>query len=87
MQQGTICLWRLAAYVKSTAMTASVRRYLYRFFQVVRLDGALMARIVTDLVGLDGKPWVLAIDRCSWDLGKATINILMISVEWYGIGA
>src|ERR1019366_7244457 len=86
MQNGTICLWRLAAYVASTAQTASVRRRFYRFFQFVRLDGALAARVVVDLLRLGGKPWVLAIDRTNWDFGKTTINILMISVVWNGMG-
>src|SRR3990172_6122808 len=48
MQHGTICLWRLAAYVASMAQTDSVRRRFYRFFQFVRLDGALAARVVVD---------------------------------------
>jgi len=86
MQQGTICLWRLAASVASAAQTDSVRRRFYRFFQFVRLDGALSARVVVDLLGLAGKPWVLAIDRTNWDFGKTTINILMISVAWNGMG-
>ena len=86
MQHGTICLWRLAAYVASAAQTDSVRRRFYRFFQYVRLDGALAARVVVDLLGLGGKPWVLAIDRTNWDFGKTTINILMISVAWNGMG-
>jgi len=86
MQHGTICLWRLAAYVASAAQTASVRRRFYRFFQFVRLDGTLAARVVVDLLGLSGKPWVLAIDRTNWDFGKTTINILMISVTWNGMG-
>src|SRR6266851_1576779 len=86
MQHGTICLWRLAAYVASTAQTASVRRRFYRFFQYARLDGTLAARVVVDLLGLGGKPWVLAIDRTNWDVGKTTINILMISVVWNGMG-
>jgi hypothetical protein len=86
MRQGTICLWRLAAYVDSAAAIASVRRRFYRFFQFVRLDGACSARIVADLLRLHGKPWVLALDRTNWEFGKATINILMISVEWNGIG-
>src|SRR5450759_2113526 len=46
MQHGTICLWRLAAYVASMAQTASVRRRFYRFFQFVRLDSTLAARVV-----------------------------------------
>ena len=86
MQHGTICLWRLAAYVASTAQTASVQRRFYRFFQFVRLDGTLAARVVVDLLGLGGKPWVLTMDRTNWDFGKTTINILMISVAWNGMG-
>ena len=86
MQHGTISLWRLAAYVASAAQTASVRRRFYRFFQFVRLDGTHAARVVVELLGLSGKPWVLAIDRTNWDFGKTTINILMISVAWNGMG-
>lgn len=86
LRQGSICLWRLAAHVSSPAQIASVRRRFYRFFQFVSLDGACAARIVADLLGLNGKPWVLAIDRTNWDFGKTAINILMLSVEWHGIG-
>ena len=86
MQHGTISLWRLAAYVASVAQTASVQRRFYRFFQFVRLDGTHSARVVVELLGLSGKPWVLAIDRTNWDFGKTTINILMISVAWNGMG-
>ena len=46
----------------------------------------MAARIVVDLLGLHGKPWVLAMDRTNWDFGKTTINILMISVIWNGMG-
>ena len=86
MQHGTISLWRLAAYVVSAAQTASVQRRFYRFFQFVRLDGTHSARVVVELLGLSGKPWVLAIDRTNWDFGKTAINILMISVAWNGMG-
>lgn len=68
------------------AQTGSVRRRSYRFFQFVRLDSTLAARVVVELLGLSGKPWVLAIDRTNWDFGKTTINILMISVTWSGMG-
>jgi len=86
MQHGTISLWRLAAHVASAAHIASVRRRFYRFFQFVWLDSTLAAHVVVELLGLSGKPWVLAIDRTNWDFGKITINILMISVTWNGIG-
>ena len=86
MQHGTICLWRLAAYVATKAQTDSVRRRFYRFFQYVQLDGTVAARLVVDLLGLAGKPWTLAMDRTNWDFGKTPINILMISVIWNGMG-
>jgi hypothetical protein len=86
MQHGTISLWRLAAFVASETQIASVRRRFYRFFQFVRLDSTLAALVVVDLLGLGGKAWVLAIDRTNWDFGKTTINILMISVAWNGVG-
>lgn len=86
MQQGSICLWRLAAYVTTSATTDSVRRRFYRFFQHVKIDGTMAARVVVDILGLAGKAWVLAIDRTNWDFGKTTINILMISVVWNGMG-
>ena len=86
MRQGSVCLWRLAAHVSSRAELASVQRRFYRFFQFVTLDGAVTARIVVSLLGLEGKPWVLAIDRTNWDFGRSAINFLMISVEWNGTG-
>jgi len=86
MQHGTICLWRLAAYVTTEATTDSVRRRFYRFFQYVKLDGAMAARVVVDVLGISGKPWVLVMDRTNWEFGKTTINILMISVMWNGVG-
>ena len=86
MRHGTVCLWRLAAHVGTSAQTDSVRRRFYRFFQFVRLDDALVARMVVALLGLAGKPWVLAMDRTNWKFGKTTINILMISVVWNGLG-
>jgi hypothetical protein len=86
LRQGSVCLWRLAAHVSTPAELASVQRRFYRFFQYVTLDGAVTARIVAALLGLHGKPWVLAMDRTNWDFGRATINFLMISVEWRGTG-
>src|SRR5471030_3091652 len=86
MQHGTISLWRLAARVASATQIAAVRRRFYRFFQFIQIDGALAARVVVELLRLGGKPWVLAIDRTNWDFGKTTINILMISVAWNGMG-
>lgn len=86
MRHGTICLWRLAAHVETKAKIDSVRRRFYRFFQFVQIDAGIAAGIVVELLGLSGRPWTLAIDRTNWDFGKVTINILMVSVMWNGVG-
>ena len=86
LRQGSVCLWRLAAHVESHATLASVQRRFYRFFQFVHLDGETTARIIVALLGLDGKPWTLTIDRTNWFLGHKPINVLMITVDWQGIG-
>jgi Transposase DDE domain len=86
LRQGSVCLWRLAAHVSTSAELASVQRRFYRFFQYVTLDGVVTARIIVALLGLHGKPWGLAMDRTNWDFGRHTINFLMISVEWHGTG-
>jgi len=46
----------------------------------------MTARVVADLLGMRGKPWVLAMDRTNWEFGKTSINILMVSAIWNGMG-
>lgn len=59
MRQGTICLWRLAAHVATAATTTTGSVRFHRFFQHVALDGSKTARVVADLLGMRGKPWVV----------------------------
>src|SRR2546422_5230770 len=63
MQHGTICLWRLAAFVASAAQTDSVRRRVYRVFPFVRLGGALGGGVGGGPLGAFGQPWGLADER------------------------
>jgi hypothetical protein len=60
---GTTSLWRLAPHIGADAETDSVYRRLARFFQHVRLDGAVFAHLIVALLGLSGSPWDLALDR------------------------
>ncbi len=86
MRYGTVCLWRLAAHTPSCARTDSVRRRFYRFFQFIHIDTCTAARVSVALLGLNGKPWTLTIDRTNWNFGKVSISILMIAVVWNGVG-
>jgi IS4 transposase len=85
LQQGSVSLWRLAAYVSTTASTDSVRRRFYRFFQYVKLDPSVSARWLVELLSLEAQPWTLVLDRTNWDFGKTPINILMVSVMYRGL--
>jgi len=85
MQHGTISLWRLAPMWQAWRRRPRCSGG-FTVFPVCALDGAHSARVVVELLGLSDKPWVLAIDRTNWDFGKTTINILMISVTWNGMG-
>ena len=86
LQQGSVCLWRLAAYVSTPAQTDSVRRRFYRFFQHVKLEPTLSARWLVDLLSLEAQPWTLVLDRTNWEFGKTPINILMVSLIYRGLG-
>src|SRR2546425_7061865 len=61
MQHGTICLWRLAAFVASAAQTDSVRRRVFWFFQVVRPGGAAAGGAGGGPLRVFGQPLVLAV--------------------------
>src|SRR2546427_11338206 len=79
MQHGTICLWRLAAFVASAAQTDSVRRRVYRVFQFVRLGGALAGGVGGGPLGAFRQPLGLGVASTHLDFGQTTIKIPMVS--------
>lgn len=85
IQLGTVSLWRMAAHVDSPALTASTERRLRRFFQHVRFDEALIARLIVHVMGLANTPWELALDRTNWKFGRVHINVLMLGVVHNGV--
>ena len=80
IQTGTVSLWRLAGHVDTRSQTLSVHRRFERFFQYVRLDDGCVARLLIHIMGLQDKPWHLALDRTNWKFGRCHINILMLGV-------
>ena len=75
----TVNLGHLANQFPGTALHASSYRRLQRFFEYVRLDGDVVARLIVRLLNLKG-PKLLALDRTNWKLGKTDINILVLAV-------
>jgi len=79
VQCRTVNLWHLAVHLCSAACHASKYRRLQRFFQFVRLDQDVAARLVVYMLDLE-RPKFLALDRTNWKLGSRDINILMLAI-------
>ena len=75
----TVNLSHLASQFPGTALHASSYRRLQRFFEYVRLDGDVVARLIVGLLNLKGST-LLALDRTNWKLGKTDINTLVLAI-------
>jgi hypothetical protein len=81
----SVNLGHLASGFASRAEIASNYRRLQRFFEQVELDDAALARIIVGLTGLGKGPWLLALERTNWKLGRRDIHILMLAVVRGGV--
>lgn len=81
----TVNLSHLAGGFPSRAEIASNYRRLQRFFEQVHLDYTALARVIVQLSGLGQGPWLIALDRTNWKLGRRHVNILMLAVVRDGI--
>lgn len=79
VQSRTVNLSHLAVHLCGSARPASKYRRLQRFFQFVRLDQAVAARLVVHMLNLE-RPKYLALDRTNWKLGSRDVNILMLAI-------
>lgn len=75
----TVNLSHLAVHLAGSACPASKYRRLQRFFQFVRLDREVAARLVVHMLNLK-RPKYLALDRTDWKLGARDINILVLAI-------
>ncbi len=80
----TVNLTHIASQFSATAKTSSSYRRLQRFFQFVRLDEDWLAQAFIKLLRVN-PPWILAMDRTNWKLGKSNINILMLGVAYKNV--
>lgn len=80
----TVCLTQVACAFPGAAQTPSHYKRLQRFLKDFDLDFGSVARLIASLVGVQG-PWVLALDRTNWKLGKAELNLLVLALVHEGI--
>jgi hypothetical protein len=74
----TVNLSHAACHLPGAALHASRYRRLQRFFQHVRLDQDVVARLVVGMLNLH-RPIPLALDRTNWRIGSKDINILVLA--------
>ena len=81
----TVNLANLATAFSGRAKPESNYKRLQRFLHNFELPYAELSEFVVKLLGVKG-PYVLALDRTNWKVGKVNINILMLSIVYRGIG-
>lgn len=78
-------LTQIAQACRSSAKEESVYRRIQRFFQSFSFDMSFIAVLACNFFTW-GEPCVLLLDRTNWKWGKIHINILVLSIEHFGIG-
>jgi|CXWL01.1.fsa_nt_gi hypothetical protein len=81
----TVNLAQIAEAFQATTKEESAYRRIQRFFKEFSFDMSFIVVLVLNLFVMDRKV-TLIMDRTNWKWGKKPINILMLSVEYYGIG-
>src|SRR5215211_1514892 len=81
----TVNLSHLACMFPTQAAIGSNYRRLQRFFAQVTLDASQLARVIVRIAGLGSGPWLLALERTCWTLGRHDVNVLMLAIIRNGI--
>jgi hypothetical protein len=81
----TVNLTQIAQAFPSSAKEESVYRRIQRFFKGFSFDMSFIVVLACKFFTWQ-EPCVLLLDRTNWKWGKAHINILVLSIEHFGIG-
>jgi hypothetical protein len=79
-------LTSIAIAICSQCKVESEYRKLQRFFANVEICYVCLAKLIIKLAKLENDKWVLVLDRTNWKFGKLDINILVLSIDCFGIG-
>ena len=78
-----VTLHRIACAFPSCAKPASNLKRIGRFLDDWRITPEAFARALAALMPVP-KPWILALDRTDWKLGKTSLNLLVLAVVHKG---
>ena len=80
----TVNLSELAVGFGGKALKESNYKRLQRFFRNFELDYFEIAKIVVGWLNIP-QPWVLSLDRTTWEFGKHCYNILTVGIVSEGV--
>jgi hypothetical protein len=80
----TVCLTQIATAFPGVALPESSYKRAQRFLRGFQVDPGSVAHLIASLVHVEG-PWVLALDRTNWKLGKAELNLLVLALVHGGV--
>ena len=80
----TVSFSRLATIFNGKVNPDSNLRRIQRFFAEFEFDDRMFSKIIFSLLPIE-PPYRLSLDRTNWKFGKSDINILMISMCYFGM--
>lgn len=81
----TINLVEIALAFRREALPESSYKRLQRFFRNFSFDVNLVSLFIINLFKIKEGSWHLTLDRTNWEIGKISINILVLGVAYYNI--
>lgn len=78
-------LTEIALAICGEAQVSSGYRRLQRFFAKAEICSKCLAKLLVKLAKLEDKKWMLIMDRTNWKFGRLHINILVLSIESFGV--
>src|ERR1700755_239495 len=84
IQVCSVNLTQIAAVFPGRAKQASHYKRIQRFLRFFEISYGLIATLLVSLIAVP-RPWVLTLDRTDWQLGKTTLNILVLGVVYKGV--
>jgi hypothetical protein len=76
----------IALAICGDSQIESSYRKLQRFFANVEICYISLAKLIIKLAKLEGRKWVLILDRTNWKFGTLDINILVLTIDCFGVG-
>ncbi len=80
----TVNLSELALGFEGNVQAASKYKRLQRFFRGFEVDYSVIAKLIISWMDIP-QPWVLSIDRTTWEFGSHCYNILSVGVVHEGV--